>query len=140
MTLIFDSLPNEVLLEIMFRIPVRSEGNFRTMRLVNRHLRNLIDTHESTIIQGTASCQFPIASRATSSHPDSSHAVCPHAAKHKDSMWCLKRMARETEAIFEFVELYRISVTLYGLQKSRLLGMWAKARMKDWSPPWRYNN
>ena len=65
---VFDNLPNELLLEIVVRISF-GKGDFRTLSLVNWRLRNLIKTHRSNIIQRVASTQFPVAARAASLHP-----------------------------------------------------------------------
>ncbi|KAF7506091.1 hypothetical protein GJ744_012242 [Endocarpon pusillum] len=68
MPIIFDTLPNELLLEIVVRISF-SKRDFRTLSLVNWRLRDLIKTHRNDIIQRVASIQFPVAARAASLHP-----------------------------------------------------------------------
>lgn len=68
MPVVFDALPNELLLEIVIRISF-GKGDFRTLSLVNWRLRDLIKTHRIDIIQRVAKIQFPVAARAASLHP-----------------------------------------------------------------------
>lgn len=106
MPITFDNLPNEVLLEILIRVPLDRQGDYRTVRFVNRYLRDVIDAHRSTILQRTASYQSLIAARASSSYP----------AKRKKSAWCLRRMAREIKANDEFME------DIHGVRDSAFVG------------------
>ncbi|ERF69782.1 hypothetical protein EPUS_07038 [Endocarpon pusillum Z07020] len=96
MAVVFDTLSNELLLGIVVRISF-GKGDFRTLSLVNRRLRDFIKTHRNTIIQRVASIQFPVAARAASLHP----LACVPTLE-----W-LEHLSDDTRDVNDFMEKFR---------------------------------
>jgi hypothetical protein len=91
--IILDELPNEILLAITIRVPL-GEGDLRTLQCVNRHLRDLIQKHESFVIQEIAELRFPFAARVATLS----------STAHDLSVKWLETLHNITEDVNEFVD------------------------------------
>lgn len=100
MVLSFNNLPNEVILEILVRIPP-GRGDFRTCYRLNTHLQDLIKAHRRYIIKRMASYQFPVALEVASLNPIRDESLLRRDCE--GTMLWLKLLAEETRDVSDFM-------------------------------------
>jgi hypothetical protein len=93
MSITIDDLPNEVRLGVIIIRILPGKGDFETVTLVNRRLRDVVETYKCNIVPGIASYQFRVAARVASLHP----------VEHLTSLELLRHLSANTRDVDEFM-------------------------------------